>query len=72
MWCYRMRRFRNFTKAARRIFCAPINAMRLILHPAGMGPRILNFAEWRAHSLSVLRQQIEARADPVIQSCMQK
>jgi hypothetical protein len=45
----------------------PINAMRLILHPAGMGPRILNFAEWRAHSLSVLRQQIEARADPVIQ-----
>jgi transcriptional regulator with XRE-family HTH domain len=46
---------------------SPINAMRLILHPAGMGPRILNFADWRAHSLSVLRQQIEARADPVIQ-----
>jgi hypothetical protein len=47
---------------------APINAMRLILHPAGMGPRIVNFTEWRAHSLSVLRQQIEARADPVIQA----
>jgi transcriptional regulator with XRE-family HTH domain len=47
---------------------APINAMRLILHPAGMGPRVLNFTEWRAHSLSVLRQQIEARADPVIQA----
>lgn len=46
---------------------APVNAMRLILHPAGMGPRIVNYAEWRAHSLSVLRQQIEARADPVIQ-----
>ena len=45
----------------------PINAMRLLLHPAGMGPRIVNFAEWRAHSLSVLRQQIETRADPVIQ-----
>jgi transcriptional regulator with XRE-family HTH domain len=45
----------------------PVNAMRLILHPVGMGPRILNFAEWRAHSLSVLRQQIETRADPVIQ-----
>jgi transcriptional regulator with XRE-family HTH domain len=45
----------------------PINAMRLILHPAGMGPRIVNFAEWRAHTLSVLRQQIETRADPVIQ-----
>jgi transcriptional regulator with XRE-family HTH domain len=46
---------------------APINAMRLILHPAGMGPRIANFSEWRAHALSVLRQQIETRADPVIQ-----
>jgi transcriptional regulator with XRE-family HTH domain len=46
---------------------APINAMRLILHPAGMGPRIVNFAEWRAHALAVLRQQVETHADPVIQ-----
>ena len=45
----------------------PVNAVRLILHPAGMGPRIVNFAAWRAHTLSVLRQQIETRADPVIQ-----
>ena len=48
----------------------PINAMRLILHPAGMGPRILNFAEWRAHTITVLRQQIEVRADPVIQALL--
>lgn len=46
----------------------PINAMRLILHPAGMGPRVLNFSAWRAYSLSLLRQQIEARADPLLQS----
>jgi transcriptional regulator with XRE-family HTH domain len=45
----------------------PVNAMRLILHPAGMGPRIVNFAEWRVHSLSVLRQQIETGVDPAIQ-----
>jgi transcriptional regulator with XRE-family HTH domain len=45
----------------------PVNAVRLILHPAGMGPRIVNFAAWRAHTLNVLRQQIETRADPVIQ-----
>lgn len=44
----------------------PVNAMRLILHPSGMGPRVLNYAAWRAHSLSVLRQQIEMRADPVL------
>ena len=43
----------------------PVNAVRLILHPAGMGPRIVNFAAWRAHTVSVLRQQLEARADPV-------
>jgi hypothetical protein len=49
---------------------APVNAVRLILHPAGMGPRILNFAAWRAHTLSILRQQIEARADPVIQGLL--
>jgi transcriptional regulator with XRE-family HTH domain len=45
----------------------PVNAMRLVLHPSGMGPRIVNFAAWRAHSLMVLRQQLEARADPVIE-----
>jgi transcriptional regulator with XRE-family HTH domain len=45
----------------------PVNAVRLILHPAGMGPRIVNYTAWRAHTLSVLRQQIETRADPVIQ-----
>jgi transcriptional regulator with XRE-family HTH domain len=44
----------------------PVNAMRLILHPRGMGPRIANYEAWRTHSLNVLRQQIETRADPVL------
>jgi hypothetical protein len=35
-----------------------------------MGPRILNFIEWRAHTITVLRQQIEVRADPVIQALL--
>jgi transcriptional regulator with XRE-family HTH domain len=46
----------------------PVNAMRLILHPAGMGPRILNYAAWRSYSLSLLRHQIEANADSVLQN----
>ena len=46
---------------------APVNALRLTLHPAGMGPRIVNYAAWRAHVLSVLRQQIDARGDSVLQ-----
>jgi transcriptional regulator with XRE-family HTH domain len=48
----------------------PVNAMRLILHPAGMGARIVNFAEWRAHSLSVLRQQVDTRPDAVLQGLL--
>lgn len=48
----------------------PINAIRLVLHPLGMGPRIVNFVEWRAHTVTVLRQQIETGPDPVIQSLL--
>jgi transcriptional regulator with XRE-family HTH domain len=48
----------------------PINAIRLILHPLGMGPRIVNFSEWRAHTVTVLRQQIAARHDPAIQALL--
>jgi transcriptional regulator with XRE-family HTH domain len=48
----------------------PVNAMRLTLHPEGMGRRIVNYAAWRAHSLSVLRREIDARGDPVIQSLL--
>jgi transcriptional regulator with XRE-family HTH domain len=42
----------------------PINVMRLSLHPQGLAPRIVNFAEWAGHLLHRLRQQVEATADP--------
>jgi transcriptional regulator with XRE-family HTH domain len=48
----------------------PVNAMRLILHPEGLGPRILNYSAWRAHTLSLLRQQLAARVDPVIKALL--
>jgi transcriptional regulator with XRE-family HTH domain len=44
----------------------PINAMRLSLHPRGLGPRIVNLGEWRAHLLYRLRRQVELTADPVL------
>src|SRR6185312_5604085 len=50
------------------LLAAPVNAMRLILHPSGMAPRILNYAEWRGYSLALLRRQIEANADPVLRA----
>jgi transcriptional regulator with XRE-family HTH domain len=48
----------------------PVNAIRLTLHPLGMGPRIVNYLEWRAHTVAVLRQQMEAGPDPGIQALL--
>lgn len=48
----------------------PVNAMRLTLHPFGLAPRIVNLAEWRHHAITVLRQQVEARADSALQTLL--
>ena len=45
---------------------APINMVRLSLHPRGIAPRIVNLGEVRAHVLARLRRQIELTADPVL------
>ena len=44
----------------------PLNVLRLSLHPEGLAPRIVNLAQWRAHLLARLRQQVQASADPVL------
>jgi transcriptional regulator with XRE-family HTH domain len=41
----------------------PLNVLRASLHPHGLAPRIVNFAEWRAHVLHRLRRQVEASGD---------
>jgi transcriptional regulator with XRE-family HTH domain len=46
------------------LLARPVNAMRLSLHPEGVAPRIANLAEWRAHLLHRLRQQVDLTADP--------
>ncbi|TKA03305.1 helix-turn-helix domain-containing protein [Actinacidiphila oryziradicis] len=40
----------------------PVNALRLVLHPKGMAPRIINLGVWRAKLLGRLRRR--AAADP--------
>jgi transcriptional regulator with XRE-family HTH domain len=42
---------------------APVNVLRLSLHPDGMAPRIINLDEWRAHLLSQLRRRAEVTGD---------
>jgi hypothetical protein len=49
---------------------APVNVLRLSLHPSGLAPRIVNLGEWRAHLLSRLRRQIELTADPALRALM--
>lgn len=45
---------------------APGNLLRLVLHPAGLAPRIVNLAEWRGSLLTRLRRRIEACDDPAL------
>lgn len=46
----------------------PVNVLRLSLHPEGLGPRLANSAQWRAHLLHRLQQQIAATADSELQA----
>jgi len=46
----------------------PVNVLRLSLHPEGLGPRLANAGEWRAHLLHRLQQQIAATADGQLQA----
>ena len=48
------------------LLAPPVNAMKLGLHPDGLAPRILNFAEWSAHLLERLHRQLALTADPDI------
>jgi transcriptional regulator with XRE-family HTH domain len=42
---------------------APVNVLRVSLHPEGAARRILNLPVWRAHLLNRLQRQIRATAD---------
>lgn len=46
----------------------PANVFRIALHPDGMAPRILNFAEWSGYILSRVRRQLTLTGDPELQA----
>jgi transcriptional regulator with XRE-family HTH domain len=52
--------------ASPKLLQPPANVLRLSLHPEGLASRIENLAEWRAHLLTRLRQQIDATADATL------
>jgi transcriptional regulator with XRE-family HTH domain len=41
----------------------PINVIRLSVHPRGLGSRLVNLAEWRAHLAERLRREYDASGD---------
>jgi hypothetical protein len=51
---------------------APINVLRLSLHPKGLAPRITNLVQWRNHLFERLRQQITATADPALVALLEE
>ena len=51
---------------------APMNVLRLSLHPQGLAPRIANLAQWRTHLFERVRHQIATSADPVLAELLQE
>lgn len=51
---------------------APVNVLRLSLHPDGLAPRIVNLPEWRAHLLARLGRQVAITADPVLTDLLEE
>ncbi len=45
------------------LLAPPVNVIRLSLHPAGLAPRIADFAEWRAHLLRRLAHEVDLTGD---------
>jgi transcriptional regulator with XRE-family HTH domain len=45
---------------------APVNVLRLSLHPRGLARHTVNLHEWRAHLLERLRREVDLTADRVL------
>src|ERR1700754_3001876 len=48
------------------LLAAPVNALRLSLHPDGIASSIVNWHSWRAHLLARLQRQIEVSGDATL------
>jgi transcriptional regulator with XRE-family HTH domain len=42
----------------------PVNVRRVALHPRGLAPRVLNFAEWDHHVLEMIRREAGSPPEP--------
>jgi transcriptional regulator with XRE-family HTH domain len=51
---------------------APVNVLRLSLHPQGLAPRIVNLVQWRRHLFERLRQQIQQTGDATLVALLEE
>lgn len=58
--------------AAPRLLEAPVNIVRLTLHPDGLAPTIANLAEWRAHLLDRLARQVALTGDAELAALLEE
>ncbi|WP_395789380.1 helix-turn-helix domain-containing protein [Aquimonas sp.] len=61
---------RLLTGVAPELLQPQANVLRVSLHPQGLGPRIINLAEWRQHLLARLRRQVTMSGDAVLRSLL--
>ena len=54
------------------LLAAPVNVLRLSLHPGGLAPHIANLAQWRAHLLERLARQVAATGDAQLAALRQE
>ncbi|MBK8160230.1 MAG: helix-turn-helix transcriptional regulator [Rhodospirillaceae bacterium] len=58
--------------AAPHLLAAPVNVLRLSLHPQGLSPHIVNLGEWRHHLLDRLKRQIAISGDQLLQDLLRE
>lgn len=51
---------------------APINVVRLSLHPQGLAPHIVNLVQWRQHILERLREQCDATGSTLLRALLEE
>jgi transcriptional regulator with XRE-family HTH domain len=49
---------------------APVNVLRMTLHPMGLASKIINLAQWRAHLFERLAHQVASTADPTLRALL--
>jgi transcriptional regulator with XRE-family HTH domain len=54
------------------LLAAPVNTLRVALHPEGLAPRIANFAAWAPHVTQALQRELHRNPDPHLEVLLEE